>query len=243
MNTTTDEAATLADEMLISLASLDGIEKVVLPPFISLERIHNILKDSSINLGAQNMHFETKGAFTGEISPTMLRRFCKYVLLGHSERRQQFGESNEFINKKMHAAVQAGLCPILCVGETSEQRKRGATKKTITQQLEECFAGLLNINDVVLAYEPVWAIGTGVSATPETAFEVVTGTIIPTLHTLFGPRVSIQTPILYGGSVTPSNVEHFVRYDCIHGTLVGGASLRSDQFVEIAQITKTVKTG
>lgn len=242
MNTTTDEAGTLASEMITPFASLDGIEKIVIPPFVSLERVYNILKDTGISVGAQNMHFEANGAHTGEVSATMLRKFCKYVLLGHSERRQQFGETNEVINKKMHAAIETGLCPILCVGETLEQRECGDTQNIITQQLEKCFAGLPHIDNIVIAYEPVWAIGTGTSATPETVVEVVATTILPALQALFGQRGSKQIPILYGGSVTPSNVGQFVQCENIHGTLVGGASLHPDQFIEIAQITKTVKS-
>ncbi len=241
MNTTLEEAVNLASSIVMNLDALSGIEKVVCPPFVSLETVHSVIKDTSISLGAQNMHHEEKGAFTGEVSPTMLAGLCQYVILGHSERRQHFGEDDPFVNRKVHSALRVGLRPILCVGETLEQREHGKAQEVIRGQIEGGLMGLAGIEKVVLAYEPVWAIGTGVAATPQTAAEVMEGMILPTLTALFGEEAAKEVPLLYGGSVTPDNVVSFVEERCIHGALVGGASLRSDQFVEIARITSTAK--
>ena len=241
MNTTTDEAVKLAVELVQELDQLRGIEKIICPPFISLEPVSRIIGGSSIALGAQNMHHQEKGAFTGEVSPAMLAGLCQYVILGHSERRQLFGETDELINLKVRAAFEAGLRPILCVGETLEQRQAGDAAKVVEEQLKAGLASLHNIQGLAVAYEPVWAIGTGVAATPEIASEIMGGVILRTLTGLYGDRDAAQVPLLYGGSVNPENVEAFVKEEHIHGALVGGASLRADQFAEIAGITATAK--
>ena len=241
MNTSVDEALKLALDLLGPLDSVQGIGKVLCPPFISLEPVSRVIKGSSIQLGAQNMHHQEKGAFTGEISPTMLAPLCRYVILGHSERRQHFGEGDTLINLKVNAAVKAGLMPILCVGETLEQRQQGKAKGVVACQVKAALQDLHNISELLVAYEPVWAIGTGVAATPDTASEIMGGVILPALIELYGEETAREVPLLYGGSVSPENVDGFVNEDSVHGALVGGASLRADQFVEIARITAKSK--
>ena len=241
MNTSVNEALKLALDMMEALDSIPGVDKVICPPFISLEAVSRVVHGSSIKVGAQNLHYQIKGAFTGEISPTMLSGICQYVIVGHSERRQHSGESDQLINLKLKAAFESGLQPILCVGETSEQREHGKAGEIVASQVEESLGSLHNILTLVVAYEPVWAIGTGVAATPEIAAEMMGGVILGTLKDRFGEQAAMEVPLLYGGSVTPDNVEEFVKEESIHGALVGGASLRADQFVEIARITAQAK--
>ncbi len=241
MNTSIDEALKLALELLETLDSVPQVEKVICPPFISLEPVSRAIQGSTIKLGAQNMHQQQQGAFTGEVSPAMLTNLCRYVILGHSERRLHFGETDEIINLKVKAAYEAGLRPILCVGETLEQRQGGSAAEIVAGQVRSGLAGLHNAIGLTVAYEPVWAIGTGVAATPEVAAEIMGNAILLTLTELYGESAASQVPLLYGGSVNPENVEGFIREKDIHGALVGGASLRADQFSEIVRITSEVK--
>ncbi len=218
---------------------LDGVitdvEVAVCPPFTALESAQRSLKGSSIGLGAQNMHWESEGAFTGEISaPMLLDVGCKFVILGHSERRQYFGETDERINRKIVKAFESGLFPILCVGETLEQREKNATKEVCGRQVAE---GLKNvpkarIPDLVIAYEPVWAIGTGKTASPEDAQEVV-NFIRETLKQLYDVETASNVRIQYGGSVKPENISELMAQQDIDGALVGGASLKADLFAGI----------
>lgn len=241
MNTSIDEALELALELLETLDSVPQVEKVICPPFISLEPVSRVIQGSTIKLGAQNMHQQQQGAFTGEVSPAMLTNLCQYVILGHSERRLHFGETDEIINLKVKAAYKVGLRPILCVGETLEQRQGGSAAEIVAGQVRSGLAGLHNAIGLTVAYEPVWAIGTGVAATPEVAAEIMGNAILKTLTELYGESAASQVPLLYGGSVNPENVEGFIREKDIHGALVGGASLRADQFSEIVRITSEVK--
>jgi triosephosphate isomerase len=241
MNTSIGEAIELAQALRSGLDEVRQVEKVVCPPFISLDAVGRAIQGSSIRLGAQNMHHQPSGAFTGEISPAMLKGMCQYVILGHSERRQHFSESDELINLKVKAAFDAGLTPILCVGETLEQREQGAAGEVIAGQVKAGLNDLHNITGLVVAYEPIWAIGTGVAATPETASGIMGDAIQQTLIDLYGEEAAKQVPLLYGGSVNPENAQGFMTQDTIHGALVGGASLRADQFVEIAVITARAK--
>ena len=241
MNTSIQEAVTLASELVTGLDTIKGVEKVLCPPFVSLESVSRIVSGTSVKLGAQNMYHREKGAFTGEISPTMLAGMCQYVLLGYSERRHHLGETDELINLKLKAAFEAGLSPILCVGETLEQREAGKAAEIVGNQVKAGLASLHNTNKLVIAYEPVWAIGTGVAATPEIASEMMGGVILRSLSELFGDDAAGQAPLLYGGSVTGENVEKFVREECVHGALVGGASLQVDQFVQITRVTAATK--
>ena len=240
MNTTPAEAAQLASDVRDGAHSLSGVEIVLCPPFVSLATVRDALRGSKVKVGAQNMHHEEAGAFTGEIAPPMLLGLCDYVILGHSERRQLFGETDGLINRKVRSAFQHGLRAILCVGETLEQREAGQAGAVIAEQLKAGLEGILDITGLVIAYEPVWAIGTGRAATPEIAAEVMGGTILGTLRSLFGAGAE-DVPLLYGGSVNPGNVAGFAAEGCVHGALVGGASLRADQFLEIARLTAEAK--
>ena len=234
MNTTLKEAADLAAEVRDGLGSGSDVVLVLCPPFVYLNTVRDAVAGSSIKVGAQNMHFEASGAFTGEIAPSMLQGICDYVILGHSERRQLFGETDELVNRKVKAAFQHGLLPILCVGETLEQREAGQAGEVVGQQLSAALSDIVDITGLVVAYEPVWAIGTGLAATPEIAAEIMGGPLLETLRSLFG-RAADDVPLLYGGSVNPGNVDTFAQQSCIHGALVGGASLQASQFLEIAK--------
>ena len=240
MNTTMHEATQLAAGIRDGLGSVSGPEVILCPPFISLQAVRDAVLGSQIKVGAQNMYSEASGAFTGEVSPAMLRGLCDYVILGHSERRQHFGDNDDLVNLKVKAAFEHGLRPILCVGESLEQREAGRAGATVAQQLRSGLAGVVDITGLVVAYEPVWAIGTGRAATPEIAAEIMGGTIQASLNALFGDAAA-QVPLLYGGSVNPENVASFAAQECIHGALVGGASLQADQFLEIARLTARAK--
>ena len=228
-------ALRLALDLSEGLEGVHGVEKVVCPPFVHLESVARVLRGSSIRLGAQNMHHEDQGAYTGEVAPGMLAGLCHYVILGHSERRQHFGETDEAVSLKVKAALRAGLRPIVCVGETLEQRQSGKAAQVVAEQVRGALSGIHNILGLSIAYEPVWAIGTGEAASPETASEMMGGVILPTLRELYAGEPAAQVPLLYGGSVNPGNVAAFAKLDNVHGALVGGASLRADQFVEIAR--------
>ena len=233
MNTTLEEASALAVDIVAGVPSASGTELILCPPFISLAAVRRSVSGSSVRVGAQNMHFEAAGAYTGEVSATMLRSLCHYVILGHSERRQLFGESDETVNRKVHAALAAGLRPIVCVGETLEQREDGQAADVVEGQVLAGVADVHDITDVVVAYEPVWAIGTGRAATPEIAEEIMGGAIRDALRDLFGDDAD-SVPLLYGGSVNPSNAASFAVQPSINGALVGGASLQADQFLQVA---------
>ena len=240
MNTVLAEAIELAAGVREGAGVISGVEIILCPPFTSLVAVADAVRGTSIKVGAQNMHFEVSGAFTGEIAPPMLQGLCDYVILGHSERRQLFGEGDELINQKIRAAFQHDLKPILCVGETLEQRESGQAGAVVSQQLRTGLAGALDITGLVVAYEPVWAIGTGRAATPEVAGEMMGGFILETLRSLY-PGAAEEVPLLYGGSVNPDNISGFASEDSVHGALVGGASLRADQFLEIARLTAEAK--
>ena len=241
MNTTLPEAVRLASQVSAALGSLRQVEVVLCPPFVSLAAVGQMLGNTAIKLGAQNMHHQEKGAFTGEVSVSMLTNLCQYVILGHSERRLHFGESDEMINRKVQAAFNTGLRPILCVGETLQQREEGAAAEVVTNQVRGALKDLHNIQNLAVAYEPVWAIGTGMAATPETAVEMMGGVILRVLGELYGEEMAEGVPLLYGGSVTPQNVEGFVSQECVHGALVGGASLDAGQFTAIVESTLRAK--
>ena len=243
MHTSVKEALRLAFEVVEGLDAVSGVEKVICPPFVSLELVGRVLQGSTVKLGAQNMHHEEQGAYTGEVAPRMLTGLCQYVILGHSERRQHFGETDELVNLKVKAAFKAGLRPIVCVGETLEQRESGKAAQVVAGQVKGALSSLHNVLGLVMAYEPVWAIGTGVAATPEIASEIMGGVILPTLQELYTKEPAAQVPLLYGGSVNPGNVESFAGLESVHGALVGGASLRADQFAEITRIVAGTKSG
>ena len=235
MNTTVAEATVLAASVRDGDSAVPGVELVLCPPFVSLAAVSETVKGSAVKVGAQNMHFQESGAYTGEVSPGMLQGLCDYVILGHSERRQMFAETDESVNSKIKAAQAAGLKPILCVGETLQEREAGKASDVISGQIRAGLEGNGNTTGLVVAYEPIWAIGTGESATPAIAAEIMGSAIRETLRVMFG-TVADEVSILYGGSVNPGNVASFMCQDPIHGALVGGASLQADQFVEIVKL-------
>lgn len=241
MNTSLADGVRLASQVAANVGVPAGIEVVVCPPFVSLAAVAQALHGTGIEVGAQNMHSEERGAFTGEVAPGMLTRLCSYVVLGHSERRALFAETDDIVNRKVAAAVAAGLIPILCVGETLAQREEDRASDVISQQLRGGLAGLHNVPGLVVAYEPVWAIGTGQAATPEIAHEIMGGVIQPVLGELLGGSVAQDTPLLYGGSVSPTNIESFAQQSSVSGALVGGASLDASQFADIVRVTANAK--
>ena len=237
MNKTVPEALELVRELKERLKGVEDRDVLVCPPFTALYPVGRELEGSSILMGAQNMFYEEKGAFTGEISPVMLKDVgCSYVILGHSERRHIFGESDELINKKVISAVNHDLIPILCVGETLEEREKGETRQVVERQVREGLKGLKPEDEFVIAYEPVWAIGTGRSATPEMAQEVH-AFIREVLTELFGKEKAEGVRILYGGSVKPENAKGLLEMPDIDGALVGGASLKAESFSAIVKTT------
>jgi triosephosphate isomerase len=240
MNTTAAEAERLVLEMLERLDRIEGVEKVLCPPFVSLVGISMMLENSSIKLGAQNMYFESKGAYTGEVSPLMLRELCEFVILGHSERRWYFGETDEIVNKKVKAALANKLKPILCVGERLEENEAGRTEDVINRQVRGALNGIQPDGDLVIAYEPVWAIGTGKAASGKQAAATIRF-IRDVVGKLWDGSTAQDLRILYGGSVTSANVAEFISFPEIDGALVGGASLKVDEFVGIAEKTAEIK--
>ncbi len=240
MNTTVSEAIKLVNEMRQELDGIRNVDRVICPPFVSLAVVRELIKGSSIGLGAQNLYFEEKGAYTGEISPLMLAELCEFVILGHSERRQYFCETNEVVNKKIQAALKVGLKPILCVGERLEENEAGKTEEVVTGQLRSSLAGIAGSGSLVVAYEPIWAIGTGKAATGKQANETIS-LIRRNLAKLYSEKVAGEVRILYGGSVIADNVGEFVGQPDIDGALVGGASLKAGQFLSIVKQTSENK--
>jgi len=238
MNNDINSSVTLINEIKKGLNQKNlKVEVIICPPFTSLETANVLIKDTPIKLGAQNMYFETSGAFTGEISPLMLKSVgCEYVILGHSERRTIFLESNQLINKKIKSAVANGLKPIFCIGETLEEREKGETFKVVETQIREGLADLTEseLKNLIIAYEPVWAIGTGRNATPEQAEEVhkfIRDLITQIYSKEFADKLIIQ----YGGSVKPENSKDLMSQPDIDGALVGGACLKADSFIKIIE--------
>ena len=237
MNLNSAEGADLAKEVsgLVGQQTLVGV--AVCPAFTSLEAVAKVVEGTNVALGAQNMHAEASGAYTGEVSAEMLRHlFCSYVILGHSERREYFKETDAEVNKKLHAALEGNLKPILCVGETLEQRDSGAMLDVIKQQVEGGLAGVPKdkLENVVIAYEPVWAIGTGKTATPEMAQEVHAA-IRKLLTGLYDKTAAARVRILYGGSMKPENAPELLAQEDIDGGLIGGASLKASAFADIVK--------
>jgi triosephosphate isomerase len=237
MNKTVTEARDLVSTLSSKLSEISSVERVLCPPFTALAAVADLLDGSDIGLGAQNMHWEEKGAFTGEIAPGMVKEFCGYVILGHSERRGYFGETDETVNRKVHAALNYDLTPIVCVGETLEQYESGSTAEVVGRQISLGLAGIDSAQGarIVVAYEPVWAIGTGKASSGENANQVLGQVIRPVLRDLFGGEVAQAIRILYGGSVTASNAAEFFDQSEIDGALVGGASLKDEEFIAITE--------
>jgi triosephosphate isomerase len=238
MNTTLDEALGLVAALRGSIDDLDGVETLVCPPFVWLLPVAERLRGSSIGVGAQDTHWEPKGAFTGAVSPTMLAPLCRYVIVGHSERRQHFGESDESVNRKVRAVLAHELVPIVCVGETLAENEAGRTVEVVARQTRAALAEVPPTERLILAYEPVWAIGTGRAATAEGAGATI-GQVRRVVGELWGAEVAAGLRIQYGGSVTPSNAAELFAQPEIDGALVGGASLRADDFAAIARAART----
>jgi triosephosphate isomerase len=240
MNKTAAEARDLVSKMLTPLREISNVEKVLCPPFTSIFAVSAMLEGSGIGLGAQNLHWEEKGAFTGEVGPGMVKEFCGYVIIGHSERRTYFGETDETVNRKLRAALKFDLTPIVCVGETLDQYESGQTAQVVQRQIARGFAGVDSATAarIVVAYEPVWAIGTGKASSGENANDVHGKVIRPALSDLFGEDNAQAIRILYGGSVTAANASEFFSQSDIDGALVGGASLKPDEFVAITKAAK-----
>jgi triosephosphate isomerase (TIM) len=238
MNLTHIEAESYVEAFLNEVGEVNDVEIVIIPSFTSIPTLAQASGNAPfIRLGAQNLHWEKSGAFTGEVSATMLRAlFVKYVIIGHSERRALFGETDQMVQKKVHTALEAGLRPIMCVGETLAEREAGSVQKVLRQQVEEGLKGAPaeHLSEVVLAYEPIWAIGTGRTATPAQA-EEVHAFLRSVLAELFDQTAADRMRIQYGGSVKPENAEELMREPNIDGALVGGASLDAHSFARIVR--------
>jgi triosephosphate isomerase len=242
MNMTNAEATDFVRSIRRGLNDIKGVDRVLCPPFTALAVVKDLLAATEIGLGAQNMHWEEKGAYTGEIAPAMVRELCQYVIVGHSERRAYFGETDEKVNRKIKAALVHGLSPIVCVGETEAEHDAEQTEEVVGGQVRRCLADLTaeQVAGLVVAYEPVWAIGTGKAATAGGAGAVIGLTIRGTIAGMYGEATAQAVRVQYGGSVNPANVGEFMAHPDIDGALVGGASLKPD-FVELVRIAAEVK--
>lgn len=243
MNNSTAESVDLAEKLKKAVKDMAGVDVVVAPPFTALGSVRDAIKGSIIKLGAQNLFWEDKGAYTGEVSPLMIRDLdCEYVIIGHSERREYFKESDEIVNKKIKAALRNKLKAIVCVGESLKEREEDKTMQVIESQIRKCLEGISNSElrtpnpevRLVIAYEPVWAIGTGRNATPAQANEVHSY-IRKLLSQILNEGIASNIKILYGGSVKPSNSAELMSEKEIDGALVGGASLEAESFAQIVR--------
>lgn len=236
MNKTAAEAVQFVREIRHGLNQIEDVDSVVCPPFIALPAVHDALQATRIGVGAQNMYFEESGAYTGECAPNMLTPFCQYVILGHSERRAYFGETDEGVNRKIKAALAHGLTPMICVGESLEQNEAGETQSFVSGQVRAAFAGLTadQASQCIIAYEPIWAIGTGKSASAAQAGSIIGLTVRGTVADLFGEATAQTVRIQYGGSVNEKNIAEYMAHPDIDGALVGGASLKAS-FVELVK--------
>ncbi|MFP4069144.1 MAG: triose-phosphate isomerase [Verrucomicrobiota bacterium] len=237
MNLNAAEGAELAEAVVGLVGTQTDVTVCLCPPYTSLDAVSKVVNESNVQLGGQNMHFEASGAYTGEISAEMLRHlYCNFVILGHSERRQYFGETDAIVNKKTLAALEANLKPIVCIGETLEERDAGKVNEVIQTQTEGALAGVTaeHAEQLVIAYEPVWAIGTGKTATPEMA-EEVHAEIRKLLAGLIGSGAAEKVRILYGGSMKPENADELLAQKNIDGGLIGGASLKANAFAGIVE--------
>lgn len=236
---TVAEARLLVSELVPGMQGVEGVEKVLCPPFTALLAVAALLEGTNIGLGAQNMHWELSGAYTGEVAPPMVAELCRYVILGHSERRTFFGETDESVNRKVQAAIAHGLVPIVCVGETLAENEAGRTAEVVSRQVRLALDGLNQFAEpdsgLVIAYEPVWAIGTGRASTAAGAAQVIRDVIRGTIANIFGADFAQAVRVLYGGSVNGKNAAEYFAESEIDGALVGGASLKPADFTAIVQ--------
>ena len=241
MNMTIAQATGFVRTIRRGLNEIKNVDRVLCPPFTTLPMVKDLLAATEIGLGAQNMHWEEAGAYTGEISPEMVKELCQYVILGHSERRALFGETDQGVNRKLKAALAHGLVPIVCVGETEAEYDAGRTQEIVSGQIRAGLDGLTagQVAGLVIAYEPVWAIGTGKAATAAGAGSVIGLTIRGTIAELYDETTAQAVRVQYGGSVKPANVAEFMAHPDIDGALVGGASLKPD-FVELVRMAAEV---
>jgi len=225
------------------LRSYSGVEKAICASFISLAALSDAVRDTDIRVGAQDMFWEEQGAYTGEISPLMLKDVAELVIIGHSERRQYFGETDETVNRKIKAALAHNLTPIVCVGESLDQNRAGETEQFVGGQVRAAFDGITSeqARGVIIAYEPIWAIGTGISATADDANRIIGGAVRSTLASIYRNEIAQQMRIQYGGSMKPDNIEELMWQPEIDGGLVGGASLKPDDYVTLIRVTAEVR--
>ena len=239
MNKTIGEAVALAEAIRAAVNEMNNVDRVVCPPFVDLPAVQAALAGSNIAVGAQNMHWAANGAYTGEVSPGMLAGLVQYVILGHSERRQYFAETNETVNQKTKAALAAGLTPIVCVGESLEQNEAGETQSFVSGQVKAALADLTaeQVLQLVIAYEPIWAIGTGRSATAQQANDICGGVVRQAVRELYGDSTADATRVLYGGSANDKNIRELMEQPDIDGALIGGAALKVESYGEMVRAT------
>ncbi|GAB4157782.1 MAG: triose-phosphate isomerase [Candidatus Promineifilaceae bacterium] len=236
MNKTVDEAVAFVRQIRHGLNEIERVDSAVCPPFVALPAVADALRGTKVGVGAQNMHYADTGAYTGECAPAMLVPYCQYVILGHSERRAYYNETDDAVNRKIKAALAHGLTPIVCVGESLAQNEAGETHSFVSGQVRAAFAGIppAQADLCVVAYEPIWAIGTGKSANPTSAGNIIGLTVRGTLADLFGEEIAQKIRIQYGGSVSPENIAEYMQHPDIDGALVGGASLKPS-FVDLVR--------
>jgi triosephosphate isomerase (TIM) len=239
MNKTPSESVVLAQAIRDAVAEVASVDRVICPPYVALSAVHGAIQGSSIALGAQNMHWADSGAYTGEISAPMLKGLADYVIIGHSERRQYFAETDEIVNKKLHAALTHGIIPIVCVGETLAQNEARETHAVVGLQVQAALEGVdgSQLQQVIIAYEPIWAIGTGRAATAQQAQTTCGETVRGTLAALYGDAIAQTVRILYGGSTNAKNIGEIMQQPDIDGALIGGASLKADDYSAMVQKT------
>ncbi len=243
MHMTVAESVDFARQLAQSLGAYSTVERVVCPTFVALAPVADVLKNTPVKVGAQNVHWEEKGAYTSQISPLMLKGLAEYVIIGHSEAREYLHETDAEINKKVKAALAHDIKPILAVGESDAQNQAGETHAFVSGQIRAGLEGITpeQMADVVIAYEPIWAIGTGRSASGEIANNIVANTVRATLVELYGDAVAQTVRIQYGGSVKPDNMAEYMQYPDIDGALVGGAALKVNDFTELVRLAAEAK--
>lgn len=245
MHKTVTESVAFVNELAPRLEPYTNVERVVAPVFVALSAVQSALKDTQIKVSAQNVHWESQGAYTSQISPEMLVDLVEYVIIGHSECREYLHETDEMVNRKAHALLAAGLKPIIAVGESLEQNEAGQTESFVSGQVRAALNGIEAdaMSNIVIAYEPIWAIGTGKSASGEIANNIIRSAVRDTVKSLYGETIASDIRIQYGGSVKPGNMAEYMSQPDIDGALVGGASLKTEDFTELVRIAAEEKGG